>query len=441
MEYPTAEDYIKAVQHPAIVFKEPELRKASFEVHPLLGIPVPASGSSAVVFKAEVEGRSQALRFFTRDDAATRARYTALNTYFAEHGLVDHVAACRWIDDAIVVSGRAWPLVRMQWVDGHVLDRHVEDLVDRCDHIALGDLANDWRDLVRRMQASRFAHGDLQHGNVLIDRAGKLRLVDFDCSWISAFAGGAPPSETGHRNYQRPGSSWGPWMDTFPALVVYLSLLVLAKSVDPQRPWQELYNGDNLLFRQQDFAPAGQTPVWTHLAETGDPRIDQIAQRLKSCCTPGWSPTGDLEQLLVATPEPWWERTREATPTSALPPRPVVSAPAGAHLAPTSQATPGLRTAESTGEWWQRQPESASLPASPQTTVSSGRRAWITIRSILVALMIGFFATGAITQAYLPNPAPRAIPLAVLLCSTLLSYLLLHRLARRPRAIGSRGRK
>src|SRR5882672_8775141 len=111
MKFPTAEDYIRAVQHPQLAFQRPELRAARFELHPLLQIPVPASGTTAVVFKAGVDGTDQAFRFFTRQDASSQHRYTALNSYFTQRGLSPHVAACQWIDDAILVGGRRWPMV------------------------------------------------------------------------------------------------------------------------------------------------------------------------------------------------------------------------------------------------------------------------------------------------------------------------------------------
>jgi Ser/Thr protein kinase RdoA (MazF antagonist) len=72
-------------------------------------------------------------------------------------------------------------MIWMQWVEGRTLDRY---LVQGPDREAIGVLAESWRDPVRRMQTARFAHGDLQHGNVLVDGDGTPRLVDFDCSWI-----------------------------------------------------------------------------------------------------------------------------------------------------------------------------------------------------------------------------------------------------------------
>ncbi|OLT18154.1 hypothetical protein BJF78_11890 [Pseudonocardia sp. CNS-139] len=320
IEHPTADDYIKAVQRPDLAFDRPELVAAEFGVHPTLGIPFPASGTTAVVFKATVGGTAHALRFFTREDAATRQRYTALNAWFGERGLTGDVAACRWVDDAVLVKGRRWPMVQMDWVEGHTLDEHVENLVETGDRTALETLAGAWRDLVRRAQSARFAHGDLQHGNVLVDTTGRLRLVDFDSSWIAPFAGSSPPTEGGHRNYQPANRVWGPWMDTFPGLVIYLSLLALAR--EPQQ-WAQLNDGENLLFRHEDYLPPHRTRAWSWVERLRDPQVDQLAARLRACCTPGWTATGDLEALL-AGPLPWWTRTMPA----------VAAPPAGARPAP-----------------------------------------------------------------------------------------------------------
>ncbi|WP_305080795.1 hypothetical protein [Pseudonocardia sp. TRM90224] len=305
MEFPSGEEYIRAVQHPELVFTRPELVAARFDVHPLLQIPVPASGTTAVVFKATVGGRAQALRFFTREDASTRERYTALNSWFTERGLTDDVATCGWIDDAILVNGHRWPMVQMEWVDGNTLDQHVEELVEAEARDELRSLAGSWRDLVRRTQSAHFAHGDLQHGNVLVDNSGRLRLVDFDSAWITPFARSAPPNEAGHRNYQPPNRVWGPWMDTFPGLVIYLSLLALSR--DPKQ-WEYLNDGENLLFGKQDYSPPHRTPAWGQVAQLHDPLVDHLAARLRACCTPGWTATGDMESLLGG-PAPWWTRT------------------------------------------------------------------------------------------------------------------------------------
>ncbi|EFC81150.1 phosphotransferase [Parafrankia sp. EUN1f] len=338
VRHPSAEDYIRAVQRPDLVFDQPELAGARFDVHPMLGIPVPASGSTAVVFRATIGGTAHALRFFTREDASTQQRYTAIDGWFTERSLTRDVAACRWVDDAILVNGRRWPMVQMDWVDGHTLDRHVEELVEADDRAALRTLADSWRDLLRRLQSAQFAHGDLQHGNVLVDTAGRLRLVDFDSSWIAPFTGSPPPTEGGHRNYQPENRPWGPWMDTFPGLVIYLSLLALAREPDQ---WERFNDGENLLLGRRDFQPPHQTEAWSWLSELRDPQIDQLAARLRSCCAAGWTATGDLEDLITGS-VPWWTRTssRVVPNVPAEPAEPAEPAGPAATAATAPSSTP-----------------------------------------------------------------------------------------------------
>jgi hypothetical protein len=349
MDMPTAEDYIRAVQNPQRAFGQPRLQQARFDVHPLLGIPMPASGTTAIVFKATVDGQSQALRFLTRPDAASQHRYTALNHYFTDRGLTRDVATSQWIDDAITVNGRTWPMLQMQWVEGRTLNNYVEHLVETEDTTSILSLADAWRELLRRTQAARFAHGDLQHGNVMVEADGTLRLVDFDSAWIEPFAGSSPPSESGHRNYQRMDRPWGPWMDTFPGLVIYLSLLALGRST---KPWEQLHTGENLLFSGQDFSPPHQTQAWWQLTQLSDPQLAVMADRLKVCCAPTWSATTDMESLL-AEPLPWWARTG----TVAKPVAPVRPAPVAPPAQPNAPATPGV--------WWSA-PQQAPVP--PKTT-------------------------------------------------------------------------
>jgi len=172
-------------------------------------------------------------------------------------------------------------------------------------------------------------HGDLQHGNIMVNQEGQLRLVDFDDIWIPELAGMAAPTEFGHRNYQYPGrkgtNGWGRWADTFSALVIYLSLAALGKDPGLLLP---LYNKDNLLFEKADFYSPFLTQAWIKLAPLRDPDVNQLAGRLQECCAPTWVPDKSLEMMLEPrparpTPAPsarrWWEN-EAATPAVEAPP-------------------------------------------------------------------------------------------------------------------------
>ena len=359
MRYPNPEDYVKAVQHRES-FTTDELRRMELVLHPLYQIPMPAAGTSAVVFKAVADGQAHALRFFTRDDTWSGERYGALQEHFTARDIVSSVAMSAWVNDGIRVNGQTWPVLRMQWVNGHTLNKYVDDLIVRHDLRALGSLAAAWLELVVRIQRAEFAHGDLQHGNVLVDDRGAIRLVDFDCSWIASFAGQTAPSESGHRNYQLETRPWGRWMDTFSGLVIYLSLLALSKNPNP---WHALNTGENLLFRQDDFRPPFTTPTWAHLSSIRDRELDQLADRLKECCTPGWVAQGGLDEILAPRAIPWWERTQVAAAASTGAGA-QASAPSGAPPLPPpvpeqwpSHQQPTARPAgQPTNDWWKNTP-------------------------------------------------------------------------------------
>jgi eukaryotic-like serine/threonine-protein kinase len=162
---------------------------------------------------------------------------------------------------------------------------------------ALARLAARWRELVALMQGAAFAHCNLQHASIMVDRHGELRLVGYDDVWIPPLAGLPRPAGPGHRNYQHPGrrDTWGRWFDTFSALVIYLSLVALTKNADL---WQELYNTENLLFTSADFVAPFQTRVWQLLAGLHDSQVDRLARRLRECCAPDWVATGSLEETI-----------------------------------------------------------------------------------------------------------------------------------------------
>lgn len=389
--YPSSEDYLRAVQNPSLVFRTPSLQQAQFAVHPILGIPMPASGNAAVVFRAKVSGTDYAFRFFLRADVSERARYEILEQHIDAHRLNDCTAHPEWIDDAILVGGRPWPMIKMEWVEGRTLDAYVAHLVATRNSSALRHLAGEVRRLVERLQGAGFAHGDLQHGNVLVDSRSKLRLVDFDGSWVSGLSSSSPPQESGHPNYQLVGRRWGTWMDTFPGLVIYTSLLAVA-----ERPelWTRLHTGDNLLFTEGDFHPQSSRPVWTLLRENSQPELATCVDLLKSCCQPRWNAAQPLEQMLgpiSAAPAlapgaapavgaapafgvnhslPWWVQT------GAAPTGPPVPSPR--HLPPPPPKQPGHQRADaaafqgaSQGRQWYPPPSPAPAPYPPVTRAPS----------------------------------------------------------------------
>jgi hypothetical protein len=298
--WPSATDYIDAVQYPALVFSHDELKEARFDLD-MYGIPDGCTGSNAIVFRAMLGPRTVALRCFTSQAGLSRERYLAL----ARHVDTDErgrrwMVPAAWRDEALRVKSEQWPLVEMEWVNGRPLDVYVGALC-QTQPTALPLLADRWRDMLGDLSTAQVAHGDLQHGNVLVDQSSTaLRLVDLDGAWVPGMQGLAPPTESGHQAFRHPNrpttDQWGPFMDTFPGLVVLVSLLALA-----QRPdlWATYNNGDNLIFTAGDFAAVDATALWADLTRIDDRELADLLLLLKQCCDPEWQPDASLTELIA----------------------------------------------------------------------------------------------------------------------------------------------
>ncbi|HZI38042.1 MAG TPA: hypothetical protein VFF24_07030, partial [Acidimicrobiia bacterium] len=169
------------------------------------------------------------------------------------------------------------------------------------DPAALSYAAIRFGALAEQLRGAGIAHGDLQHGNILVAPGGDLRLVDYDGMWVPELDG-LPGNELGHRNYAHPRRTrddFGPAMDAFPSWVVYASLAAL--SIDPLL-WGRLDGGDEcLLFRAADFADPAHSEALACLEAGGDPRLVALAQVLRRQAA---RPVAEVEPLSPSTAPP-----------------------------------------------------------------------------------------------------------------------------------------
>ena len=210
--WPASTDYTAAVQTPDASFTAPLLQTFRAVPSPL-GVPTAATGQNAIVFlMVDTDGRHHALRCFTSAPDDSRDRYLALQHHLLQVGQPTDLAPTSWIDNGVLVGGQPWPVVLMPWIEGRRLDVAVEDLLDD-DPSRLRVLAAAIHGSVERLQSLGIAHGDLQHGNIIVGDDLSVTLVDFDGVWVSS-AAYPPPMERGHPNYQHPGRDercWDRW--------------------------------------------------------------------------------------------------------------------------------------------------------------------------------------------------------------------------------------
>ena len=286
--WPDLTEYHEALQFPERSLGDPELQKSQIEKD-RFGMPKPATGGNAVAYKATHGQNVWAVRCFLRPISDHAERYAAISKHLQKNRAA-HCTKFFYLADGLRIKGGTFPIVKMAWVQGPNLDRFVESVLDQRRELAA--LREKFRALVKDIEQAKFAHGDLQHGNILV--SGKeLQLIDYDGMWVPALIG-RQATEIGHRAYQHPKrsmSDYGPYLDRFSALVIYVSLLAL--EVD-RKLWDQYYTGDNLLFVREDFNEAGKSNVWSDLAALNHPELTYLAGTLAAMVA---RPVKDLPRL------------------------------------------------------------------------------------------------------------------------------------------------
>jgi serine/threonine protein kinase len=319
MNYPSATDYHAIIQSPHVAFHDPEL-KACTVVTTALGTPAVYSGGFALTyFLKSNAGTTWVVRCFRNDSPDREKRYQAIGSFLSTNPAPFFVPAVHQAT-GIQVAGKWYPLVKMPKVEGETLHKYIERQITQKQDIA--QLSQKFRDLVVQMRSLGIAHGDLQHGNIMVS-GDRLVLIDYDGLYLPSLQG-LTSAESGHESYQHPGrrgkDKYNADLDNFSSIVIYLALRSLALA--PQL-WQSYSNGDNLLFRSSDFIAPDQSPLLKELEQLTPVR--HLVSQFRLLCQTAFEQIPNLEHFLAGDlPFPSAMPFRPAVPYSTVSQYPVL---------------------------------------------------------------------------------------------------------------------
>jgi hypothetical protein len=294
MSWPMSQDYNEAIQDPAASFSDGELRAGQAATN-ALGLPIPRAGNFADVYEFNCPNtrRKWAVKCFTREVPGLRERYAEISSHLNEVKL-PFTVDFQYLDQGIRIRGRWFPVLKMSWVEGLLLNEFVRDSLDK--PALLQALSQIWLRMARRLREARVAHADLQHGNVILVPGSKttslaVKLIDYDGMWVPTLAG-KNSGEVGQPSFQHPQrqreGTYSFEVDRFPELVVATALRAL--TAGGRRLWERHDNGDNLLFTAADFADPGKSGLLRELWELQDSETQTLTGHLALACL------GRLEQ-------------------------------------------------------------------------------------------------------------------------------------------------
>lgn len=284
--YPPPSEYEKMLgnaQAVRIAFRDSVLKGAEVEKTPL-GLPRARSGAFAVVYRAFLQdGSSKAIRLFLKDGDDRQERYQAVYQHVSQQSMPCLVPFTYEADSFRAADGSWYPMMTMEWVKGETLFDWLQHRAEARDKKAIRLVAEKWQKTIQDLSKAKIAHGDLQHGNVMITPGGDVKLVDYDGMCVPALVG-RRNLEIGVEPYQHPSrdgeTKLSLDLDNFSAAFIYVGLRALA--VEPDL-WDEFVvkpEYDKMLFRKEDFLDPRQSALFQRLRRSSDSDVQRLATTL-----------------------------------------------------------------------------------------------------------------------------------------------------------------
>ncbi len=263
---PDVVDVIQSVQVPQLI-KDKHISKGK----PMLdgrGRPLHYTGGFAVVFPFFVDGEKWAFRCWSADLGNIENRLYKLSKELNKLHL-PYFCNFAYEPIGIVVNGQPYPTTRMNWIEGQNIKDYICE--NRTDSNKIRKLAEDFLEMCRNLHKYKVAHGDLQHGNILVDNSGKLFLIDYDSVYIPALQGESDLI-SGLPDYQHPrridNKIASEKLDYFSELVIYISIQAIA--VDPTLLEKyQVEDADRLLFSKEDYLDVENSKVYRDILSLG----------------------------------------------------------------------------------------------------------------------------------------------------------------------------
>ncbi|MEI6702271.1 MAG: SUMF1/EgtB/PvdO family nonheme iron enzyme [Deltaproteobacteria bacterium] len=227
----------------------------------------------------------------------------------------------QFIGKGIHVAGKCYPILKMEWVEAPTLLKFLA--INPTDRERSRRLSESFFDICVELRNNKIAHGDLQHGNLLVS-GSTIKIIDYDGMCVPG-TNGLDSVENGLPHYQHPRRNGGKLtfdLDHFSTLVVWTSLYAL--SLDPSLWQQHIGDSERLLFQQSDFSNPQASSIFKKLDTFKDARLTKAVSALRGACfVTDLGKIPHLADVLMERVE-WW-KTEEPSPTiTELVPIPVI---------------------------------------------------------------------------------------------------------------------
>lgn len=233
------------------------------------------TGGYTVVIPCNVNGEKWAFRCWHVPVKDSKERYSYINNAI-QNSNFPFFCSFDYSEKGLIVNGETLPITKMKWVDGQNLKKYI------CSHYQeskrIKKLAQRFLDMVLNLHSEHIAHGDLQHGNIIVSDSGQLYLVDYDSMYVPKMGNNYSDIISGLIDYQHPArknnANSSEKLDYFSELIIYTSLLAISESPELMLKY-DVENTEALLFTSNDFEDFNKSLIYQDLKGLNNSEIDQ----------------------------------------------------------------------------------------------------------------------------------------------------------------------
>jgi hypothetical protein len=280
MKLPSAEEYVELISR-----KEPGSLATLNNYHFVTnadGAPWYRKSRQVIVFKAVYNSQTYAIRFFLSDDAELFRRYRQVQDYL--EGL-----SVPWKTPFLFLDEEYYPVVKMDWVDGHSLAEYIDLIISRPS--LLSQLQSKLVGLSRNLEEHQVAHGNLNLNHIRLINEGNdhlVKLIDYDSTFVPAFREKDSLS-AGTSSFQHPMRLSSDFNETIDRFSIWVMLTALEAFKLDSTLWTnaEQYGYDKskqILFSYRDLAFPQQSRAFQILRKYNNESLNYYAQKLANFC-------------------------------------------------------------------------------------------------------------------------------------------------------------
>lgn len=264
---PTIPEIRTSIENQSVLIRDPHAKNGQF-LRDARGRLRSYSGGFTVVYPYTFNGEKWAFRCWHAELGNVRKRFDVISKAI-QRAKLPYLCDFVYTDEGIVVDGKIYPTTRMRWVEGVTIKDYI------CKHknskSKLLALADNFLALTTDMHRNKFAHGDLQHGNIIVNDNGELFLVDYDSFYCPSLKG-EPEIITGLKDYQHPTRRnnliVSEKIDYFSELIIYLSILAIAHNPVLVDKYQ-VKDSERMLFSADDFSNIKNSDIYKDILALG----------------------------------------------------------------------------------------------------------------------------------------------------------------------------